>query len=316
MGMFPLQVTIIGCGGDLLQLLRLELSVHAARIESEFLGVESAIASIRAAVEQPIAATVRPNKSKSDVIPPPEMPRRLFIVHVDSAQELPAIKRLSSFFPGNPILVLMEASGDSSTPIQAMRMGASQIVTLPMQADDFKLALDCIANQFASPVANQVIAVAGVTGGCGATTLAINIAFEIAQAHTNLRVVLAELSLQVGKLPLYLNVEPRYTTHDLIKDIHRIDLYFMQQALTPIVERFSILAGPYHSVSPLVVPSADVLLLIECLRQLADVVVLDVPCTYDAIYFDTLAAADQVVLVGEQKVPSIRSLQMVHGTLG
>ncbi len=318
--MFPLQVTIIGCGGDLLQLLRMELSVHAARIESEFLGVESAISSIRSGVEQPVAAVAaagsRQSKGKSDVVPPADMPRRLFIVHLDSVSELASIKRLSSFFPGNPILVLMDASGDSSIPIQAMRMGASQIVTLPMQADDFKLALDCIANQFAAPVANQVIAVAGVTGGCGATTLAINIAFEIAQAHENLRVVLAELSLQVGKLPLYLNVEPRYTTHDLIKDIHRIDLYFMQQALTPIVERFSILAGPYHSVSPLVVPSADVLLLIECLRQLADVVVLDVPCTYDAIYFDTLNAADQVVLVGEQKVPSIRSLQMVNGSLG
>jgi Flp pilus assembly CpaE family ATPase len=120
----------------------------------------------------------------------------------------------------------------------------------------------------------------------------------------------------MGKLPLYLNVEPRYTTHDLLRDIHRIDLYFMQQALTPIVERFSILAGPYHAVTPLSVPSGDVLLLIECLRQLADVIVLDVPCTYDAIYFDTLAASDQVVLVGEQKVPSIRSLQMVHGSLG
>lgn len=312
--MFPLNVTIIGCGGDLLQLLRLELSVHAARIEAEYLGVESAIAALRSGDG---AIPVKPTKgNKPDPAQPADSVRRLFIVHLDSAQELPAIKRLSSFFPGNPILVLMEAHGDPSIPIQAMRMGASQIVTLPLQADDFKLALDCIANQFGAPVANQVIAVAGVTGGCGATTLAINLAFEIAQIHQNLRVVLAELSLAVGKLPLYLNVEPRYTTHDLLKDIHRLDLYFMQQALTPIVDRFSILAGPYHSVSPLMVPPADVLLLIECLRQLADIVVLDVPCTYDAIYFDTLAAADKVLLVGEQKVPSIRALQMVASTLG
>ncbi len=55
--------------------------------------------------------------------------------------------------------------------------------------------------------------------------------------------------------------------------------------------------------------------LIECLRQLGDIVILDVPCTYDATYFATLHAADQVLLVGEQKVPSIRSLQMVHGSL-
>jgi Flp pilus assembly CpaE family ATPase len=90
----------------------------------------------------------------------------------------------------------------------------------------------------------------------------------------------------------------------------------MQQALTPIVDRFHILAGPYHAVTPLNVPTSDVLLLIECLRQLADVIVLDVPCTYDPMYFETLNAADDVLLVAEQKVPSIRSLQMIHENLG
>jgi pilus assembly protein CpaE len=209
----------------------------------------------------------------------------------------------------------MGSSTDPSVPITAMRMGANQVVMLPLQTEDFKMALDCITNQYANPVANQVIAVAGVTGGCGTTTIAINVGFEIAQRRP-VRVILAELSLQVGKLPLYLNVEPRYTTHDLLREIHRLDLYFMQQALTPIVDRFHILAGPYHAVSPLAVPSSDVLLLIECLRQMADVIILDVPCTYDATYFDTLQGADQVLLVGEQKVPSIRSLQMVHGSLG
>lgn len=315
--MFPLNVTLVGCGGDLLQLLRLELSVHAARVEAEYAGVESAVATIRAGAHG--EETRRLNtvtRGKNDPpSPTPDPPRRLFIVHLDSARELPTIKRLSSFCPGNPILVVMSPSADPSVPITAMRMGASQVVMLPLQADDFKMALECIAGQYGTPVTNQVIAVAGVTGGCGATTIAINVAFEIAQCRP-VRVILAELSLQVGKLPLYLNVEPRYTTHDLLREIHRLDLYFMQQALTPIVERFHILAGPYHAPSPLAVPSADVLKLIDSLRQLADVVILDVPCTYDATYFETLQAADQVLLVGEQKVPSVRSLQMVNGALG
>src|SRR5438046_1466867 len=164
--MFPLNVMLVGCGGDLLQLLRLELSVHAARIEAEYLGVESAIAGLRSA--EPGAAP-KNGKRKSDGNVA-EGPRRLFIVHLDSTQELPAIKRLSSFFPGNPILVLMEAHGDPNVPIMAMRMGASQVVTLPLQADDFKLALDCISNQFGAPAANQVIAVAGVSCGCAPTS--------------------------------------------------------------------------------------------------------------------------------------------------
>jgi pilus assembly protein CpaE len=305
--MFPLNVVLIGCSGDLLQLLRLELSVHAAKIEAEFLGVEGAISTLR----PPPQVDERRGKAE----PAPEAPRRLFIVHLDSAQELPAIKRLGSFFLGNPILVLISNSGDSSIPITAMRMGASQVVMLPLQAEDFKQALDCISAQFGSPMGNRVIAFAGSTGGCGATTIAINVAFEIAQQKP-IRVILAELSLQVGKLPLYLNVEPRFTTHDLLKEVHRLDLYFMQQALTPIVDRFHILAGPYHAMTPLNVPTSDVLLLIECLRQLADVIVLDVPCTYDPMYFETLNAADDILLVAEQKVPSIRALQMIHENLG
>ena len=310
--MFPLNVVIIGCSGDLLQLLRLELGVHAARIEAEFVGVESAISGLRPApINDPTRETpLRGKKDQALLL----APRRLFIVHLHSAQEMPAIKRLSSFFPGNPILVLMDTAGDPNLPITAMRMGASQIVLVPWQADDFKQAFDCIASQHGHPLDSQVIAVAGVTGGCGATTIAINVAFELANMH-ELRVVLAELSLQVGKLPLYLNVEPRYTTHDLLRDIHRLDLFFIQQALTPIVDRFHILAGPYHTLSPLAVPPDDVLLLVECLRQLADIVVLDVPCTYDVLYFDTLKSADQVVLVAEQKVPSVRAMQMVHGSL-
>lgn len=308
--MFPLNVNLVGCGGELLQLIRLELQVHGARIEAEYLGVESAIAALRGG---PNGDSNRALKKPDG--PLPEPPRRLFIVHLDSPHELPAIKRLSGFFPGNPILVLLPNVGDPGLPIAAMRMGATQVVMLPLQADDFKSALDCIAVQCGQTVANQVIAVAGVTGGCGATTIAINLAYELAQGR-NLRVILAELSLQVGKLPLYLNVEPRYTTHDLLREIHRMDLYFMQQALTPIVDRFQILAGPYQTVTPLSIPPADVLLLVECLRQLADIIVLDVPCTYDAMYFETIQAADQVLLVGEQKVPSIRSLQMIHGQLG
>ena len=51
--------------------------------------------------------------------------------------------------------------------------------------------------------------------------------------------------------------------------------------------------------------------LIDYCRSLSNVAVFDVPCTYDDMYFETLAVADQVVLVGEQKIPSIRTLKLV-----
>ncbi len=50
------------------------------------------------------------------------------------------------------------------------------------------------------------------------------------------------------------------------------------------------------------------------LRGTADLILLDIPCTFDEGYFETLAAADLVVLVGEQRIPSIRNVQLVLET--
>ena len=55
--------------------------------------------------------------------------------------------------------------------------------------------------------------------------------------------------------------------------------------------------------------------LIELSRHLAEVVVLDVPCSYDELFFRSLSAADVVVLVVEQKVSSVRGARMVCETL-
>jgi len=57
-----------------------------------------------------------------------------------------------------------------------------------------------------------------------------------------------------------------------------------------------------------------VLRLVGYLRQLSDVVVLDLPSSFDDLYFDVLAAADHFVMVGEQAVAPVRALKLYHQT--
>jgi Flp pilus assembly CpaE family ATPase len=71
------------------------------------------------------------------------------------------------------------------------------------------------------------------------------------------------------------------------------------------------MVGEYRAITPVSATPADVVRLVEITRSLANVAIFDVPCTYDDLYFETLAVADQVVLVGEQKIPSIRTLKLV-----
>ena len=110
-----------------------------------------------------------------------------------------------------------------------MRAGASEILSLPIQAEEFKAALDRIAVQFVYSVKDtKVIAVAGVTGGSGATTVALNLAYEIADRH-GLRCILADLSLRMGVVASHLNIEPGHTILDLLRDTGRVDTNLAQR---------------------------------------------------------------------------------------
>src|SRR5262249_35231718 len=72
-----------------------------------------------------------------------------------------------------------------------------------------------------------------------------------------------------------------------------------------------VLAGEYRAITPISTTTACVIRLVDYCRSLSNVAIFDTPCTYDDMYFETLAVADQVVLVGEQKIPSIRTLKLV-----
>jgi pilus assembly protein CpaE len=322
--MYPFNIVLVGCNDALLAQLQPELAAVDAHVEVGFIGVESAIEGlrVRAIGDQTAASLTRQawsgmrteNFSVAGGAAHAES-RHLFIVALESPPDLAQLRRLSGAFVGQPIIAIFDAEENPALPIAAMRAGASQVVLTPVNPDDFRQALNCIALQSGfGAQQGTVIAIAGVTGGCGATTIAINLAYELAYLR-RLRVILTELSLQVGKLPVYLDLTPPFTIHDLLRETKRLDLYQVQGALTPVAERLSVLTGPYESVTPLAVSPVDVYTLTDFLRQLAEVVILDVPCTYDSLYFETLASADRVILVAEQKVPSIRSMQIISNNL-
>jgi pilus assembly protein CpaE len=185
---------------------------------------------------------------------------------------------------------------------------------LPLNIDDFREALHCIGVQFGHSADDPgVVALSGVSGGCGTTSLAVNLAYEIAtQFHTSC--ILAELSLKMGSLEAYLDVEPRYTTYDLFHRPH-LDLYVVKEVLTHVCDNLEVLPGARGLAGSGNVSASVLLQLINYLRRLARVVIIDVPATYDDLYFETLAASDQVILVGEQKVPSARAIKMVNDAL-
>jgi pilus assembly protein CpaE len=282
--MYPFKVILIGDDEQLLPHVRRELLNQSAEIDNEFRNIAS--------------ATEQLTLQHDDA--------RLFVIHVDDLGQLENLKRLSGAFASRPIVVLLNGDADKSFVVNVMRCGASQVVMLPLSVAEFTEALDAVLVQFGHLASRtQVIAVTSAHGGVGSTSLAVDLAFEMAQKF-QLDTILLELQLNFGMLATFLGIEPRHTTDQLLEMGYAMDLYAIKNALVPFGDRLSILSGPLHIKSPTQVENGLITHLIQSVSHLADVVVLDVPSTMDNQQLELLNAADKVVLVAEQTVPSLQ----------
>ena len=292
--MYDLKVCSIGCDENTLPVVRRELANCNAEIKAEYPNVSSA----------------------SNQLWLDEGEICLLIVQIESADMLPDLKRLSGTCVGCPVIALIGGGNDPTLVIKAMRMGATQVVALPLQPEDFQEAMNCIAVQSRTAIGRaRTIAVSGTSGGCGCTTIAINLAHE-ASFLRNMRCILLELSLRKGSIADHLDIRPNYSTDDLLADPDRLDSYLVQHALTNITDNLSVLPGPYETVPSEITNVNNVLKLINLTKNLASLVFLDVPCSYDDLHFRALSAANQVILVVEQKVSSVRAASMICKMLG
>jgi Flp pilus assembly CpaE family ATPase len=126
---------------------------------------------------------------------------------------------------------------------------------------------------------------------------------------------LIELAQQMGVIANNLDTKPAYTLSDLLADPEQMDAQLVQRSLVRAADNLDILAGSHSVGPPGAVSLSGVLRVLDYVRPLAQCVVLDVPCTYDEFQFEALAKANQIVLVGEQSIASIRTLKLILDAL-
>ncbi len=237
---------------------------------------------------------------------------RLVLFYLNGLQDVRDLECLKRAFSW-PILAVVDTPREqiATLLILANRAGAAQVVATPVDAEDLCSALDAICRDHGiAGTEAKSVAVTGVTGGCGATTVAINLADAVAALHKR-HCVLVELAMQKGMLATYLNVEPQYVLPDLLQPGIKIDAHVVRQALTRIADNFDIVSGAHFQITPVQVSPQDVSRLIEHFQRMAEVLVIDVPWTGDEQFLQTVSTANHLVLVAEQNLPSLRSLRLV-----
>lgn len=128
---------------------------------------------------------------------------------------------------------------------------------------------------------SAVFAVQNLAGGTGATTLAVNLAWELAHADKKNppSVCVIDLDLQYGSVATYLDLPRREIVLELLQDAATMDTDGFKQALVSYHDKLSVFTIPAEIVPLDLIGPTEVTALLDLASQTFDIVVIDMPRT-------------------------------------
>ena len=145
-----------------------------------------------------------------------------------------------------------------------------------------------------------VLPVHGIAGGVGATTFAVNLAWELsrppegkrAKLDPAPRVLLVDLDFQFGSVATFLDLPRRDSVYELLSDLQSADQDAFLNCLEVYKDRLHVLTAPADMLPLDIVSPEDIHRLLELAHGAFDFVVLDMPTAVVAWTETVLTAAD------------------------
>ena len=150
----------------------------------------------------------------------------------DPAAFVDLVSSLRQDLPSTWIFAVGEAN-EAQSVIAAVRAGVREFLVAPVSADVVREAVEryLAENPRNRRKAGKIFAVTSAKGGCGSTSVAINLAASMGDLPET-RVALADLSHPLGDVAAYLGLKPKYTLNDALKAASRLDPVLLETFMT------------------------------------------------------------------------------------
>jgi len=225
-----------------------------------------------------------------------------------------------------PILCVAN-SDDVEERIAFLEAGADDVIARPFDARELEARIEALLLRFQrskdlSPVvssdgltisrAKRTVAVFSPKGGVGTTTVAVNVAVAAARTRPD-RVVLVDLDLQFGAVATHLNLEPKQTIVDVVRD--EVAMREPELLRTYAMRHDSglhVLAAPITPEAAELVTPDHVVHMLGTLLEGYESVVVDAGSTLDERVLNLFEAAETIIL---PVYPEMAALKSVHALL-
>ena len=232
-------------------------------------------------------------------------------------------------------VILIAEDVSPSSLHQLLRQGADEFVPYPLPEGELAAAIERIQAPEPEPTfppedhgtrkktrgnRNGVVLVThGLAGGVGATTMAVNVAWELCntakKGEDNPKVCILDFDLQFGTIATYLDLPRREAVYEMLSDTDGMDDEAFLGALLPYEDKLQVLTSPGEMLPLDFVNSDDITRIINMARSHFDFVVIDMPKTLVQWSETVLNAAQVYFAVMELDMRSAQNCQRLKRAL-
>jgi pilus assembly protein CpaE len=223
---------------------------------------------------------------------------------------LHALDRLAQVIEEGTKVVIIGAVNDIALFRELMSRGVSEYIVPPLQPIDVIRTVCGLYVNPDKPFAGRVIAVIGARGGIGASTIAHNLAWSIAERQES-SATLLDLDLSFGTAALDFNQDPPQSIADALMAPDRVDDVFLERVTTKQTQRLQMLTAPATLEREFELDPQSYEIVIERVRRTSPYVVLDLPHTWNSWVKHTLLAADDAIIVAGPDLASLRNTKNI-----
>ncbi|HBL83481.1 MAG: hypothetical protein A2Y17_10615 [Clostridiales bacterium GWF2_38_85] len=219
-------------------------------------------------------------------------------------------------------VIMLSANIDVSLLAKAMQYGIKQVLPLDSDAKTVKEALykayslekkRTSDNAFIKSTRSKVISFFGGKGGTGKTTVAVNIAVQL--ALNGKKTVIIDADFQFGDVTVLLDLDPKDTIYELTKEKGDLSIDVVRSTLALHSSGLEVLAAPKSPELSEYISDKTMEIVLNTLRPYYEYIIIDLPPGFNDTTIAAIESSDVVYLVASVDIVSLRNAKLCLGIM-